>query len=85
MHASCCMLWCDLECPGSTLRGPTLQWLKRDLQLVDRCATPWVVLGMHRPMYVVYPHKSNRRVGGEVLPPSPQQSVRCAPFVNISF
>lgn len=39
------------------------QWLKQDLQLVDRCVTPWVVLAMHRPMYVVYPHKSNRRVG----------------------
>lgn len=45
------------------------QWLKRDLQLVDRCVTPWVVLAMHRPMYVVYPHKSNRRVGGENLLP----------------
>lgn len=39
------------------------RWLERDLQHVDRCQTPWVVLGMHRPMYVVYPHKSNRIVG----------------------
>ncbi|KAL4448559.1 hypothetical protein ABPG75_005778 [Micractinium tetrahymenae] len=39
------------------------RWLERDLRHVDRCMTPWVVLGMHRPMYVVYPHKSNRVVG----------------------
>jgi len=31
---------------------------------VDRCVTPWLVAAMHRPMYVVYPHKSNRIVGG---------------------
>ena len=42
---------------------PASQWLERDLRLVDRCSTPWVVLSMHRPMYVVYPHKSNRIVG----------------------
>jgi hypothetical protein len=67
-----------------TLR--TLQWLKRDLRLVDRCATPWVVLGMHRPMYVVYPHKSNRRVGGEGC--AARQSVHCRPcltFVSVQF
>lgn len=40
------------------------QWLKRDLQRVDRCVTPWVVLAMHRPMYVVFPHKSNRVFAG---------------------
>ena len=43
------------------LRWPR-QWLERDLQLADRCSTPWLVLSMHRPMYVVYPHKSNRIV-----------------------
>ena len=26
------------------------QWLEQDLQLVDRCLTPWVVVNMHRPM-----------------------------------
>ena len=31
---------------------------------MDRCVTPWLVAAMHRPMYVVYPHKSNRIVGG---------------------
>ncbi len=40
------------------------QWLKADLRSVDRCVTPWLVAAMHRPMYVVYPHKSNRIVGG---------------------
>ncbi|KAL6783862.1 hypothetical protein ACKKBG_A03785 [Auxenochlorella protothecoides x Auxenochlorella symbiontica] len=39
------------------------KWIKRDLARVDRCTTPWVVVGMHRPMYVVFPHKSNRIVG----------------------
>jgi hypothetical protein len=40
-----------------------IQWLKRDLKSVDRCVTPWLVLLIHRPMYVVHPHKSNRIVG----------------------
>ena len=30
---------------------------------IDRCMTPWLFVGMHRPMYVPYPHKSNRIVG----------------------
>lgn len=30
---------------------------------MDRCATPWLAVAMHRPMYVVFPHKSNRVVG----------------------
>lgn len=38
-------------------------WLKHDLSAVDRSLTPWSVVVMHRPMYVVYPHKSNRVVG----------------------
>ena len=46
-----------------------LQWLLRDLKSVDRCVTPWLVLLIHRPMYVVHPHKSNRIVGGTF--PSP--------------
>lgn len=37
-------------------------WLAGDLAAVDRCATPWVVLAVHRPLYVVFPHKSNRIV-----------------------
>ena len=40
-----------------------LQWLEADLADVDRCVTPWLFVGMHRPMYVPYPHKSNRIVG----------------------
>lgn len=39
------------------------RWLARDLASVDRCVTPWLVVGLHRPMYVVYPHKDNRVVG----------------------
>lgn len=39
------------------------QWLEAELEGVDRCVTPWLLVGMHRPMYVPYPHKSNRVVG----------------------
>ena len=39
------------------------QWLEADLAAADRCATPWLAVAMHRPMYVVFPHKSNRVVG----------------------
>ncbi|KAK9811159.1 hypothetical protein WJX73_007407 [Symbiochloris irregularis] len=39
------------------------KWLRQDLESVDRCTTPWLIVGMHRPMYVVFPHKSNRVVG----------------------
>lgn len=46
-----------------TLGCGDLQWLRQDLESVDRCSTPWLIVGMHRPMYVVYPHKSNRVVG----------------------
>jgi hypothetical protein len=42
---------------------PLFSFSQADLAAVDRCATPWVVVSMHRPMYVVYPHKSNRDVG----------------------
>lgn len=45
--------------PGST----QYSWLAAELAAVDRCATPWVVLLIHRPLMVVYPHKSNRQVG----------------------
>lgn len=38
------------------------RWLKAHLAGVDRCRTPWLVVLMHRPMYVVFPHKSNRIV-----------------------
>ncbi len=40
-----------------------VQWLEAELEGVDRCVTPWLLVGMHRPMYVPYPHKSNRVVG----------------------
>lgn len=38
------------------------RWLEQHLEGIDRCLTPWLVIGMHRPMYVVHPHKSNRIV-----------------------
>lgn len=34
----------------------------RHLAAVDRCRTPWLLFGIHRPMYVVKPHHANRRV-----------------------
>lgn len=36
------------------------RWLKKDLMSVDRCKTPWLIVGQHRGLYVIYPHKSNR-------------------------
>lgn len=47
------------------------QWLEAELQGVDRCVTPWLLVGMHRPMYVPYPHKSNRVVGRHLQACSP--------------
>ena len=41
-----------------------MQWLEQHLDSIDRCLTPWLVVSMHRPMYVVHPHKSNRVVAG---------------------
>lgn len=35
-----------------------LRWLKSDLSAVDRSKTPWVVVGMHRGMYVDDPSES---------------------------
>jgi hypothetical protein len=46
--------------------SPQHAWLAAELAAVDRCATPWLVLLLHRPMYVVYPHKSNREVGEHI-------------------
>lgn len=45
-----------------------LQWLEQHLEGIDRCLTPWLVVSMHRPMYVVHPHKSNRIVAGKKAP-----------------
>ncbi len=49
--------------PWCAARRVWRRWLARDLANVDRCVTPWLVVGMHRPFYVVYPHKDNRVVG----------------------
>lgn len=40
-----------------------MQWLEATLNAVNRCKTPWLVVMIHRPLYVAYPHKSNRVVG----------------------
>ena len=48
----------DLQ-PGS----PQHAWLAAALGSVDRCATPWLLLALHRPLYVPYPHKDNAVVG----------------------
>lgn len=49
----------------SLARGsPQMVWLQYELENVDRCRTPWLVVVLHRPMYVVYPHKQNREVRG---------------------
>ncbi|KAK9868893.1 hypothetical protein WJX84_002861 [Apatococcus fuscideae] len=37
-------------------------WFEEDLSKVDRCVTPWLFVVLHRPMYVIYPHRSNRVV-----------------------
>lgn len=38
-------------------------WLEKELQTaVNRCTTPWLLVAMHRPAYVPFPHKSNRKV-----------------------
>ena len=34
--------------------SPQYQWLKRDLESVNRTLTPWLVVEMHRPMYDKY-------------------------------
>jgi len=38
-------------------------WLEAALERVDRCVTPWLIVGFHRPMYVSHPHGGNHRVG----------------------
>ena len=50
-----------------------VQWLEWHLEGIDRCVTPWLVVGAHRPMYVVHPHKSNRIVAGQL--PSPKHAL----------
>jgi hypothetical protein len=51
----------DLQ-PGS----PQHAWLAAALGAVDRCETPWLLLALHRPMYVPYPHKDNAVVGEHI-------------------
>jgi hypothetical protein len=44
-------------------RSKQAAWIKAALAAVDRCVTPWLVVAGHRPLYVPFPHKSNREVG----------------------
>ena len=39
------------------------RWLVAHLAAVDRCKTPWLIVGIHRPMYVIKPHHINRKIG----------------------
>jgi acid phosphatase type 7 len=39
------------------------QWLEDEFDSVDRAVSPWLIILIHRPLYVAYPHKSNRIVG----------------------
>lgn len=45
------------------------QWLKKDLESVDRCKTPWVIAMTHRPMYSsqVSGYQANIRAAFEKL------------------
>lgn len=38
-------------------------WMDSEFEAINRSNTPWVVVLIHRPLYVVLPHKSNRIVG----------------------
>ena len=42
---------------------PQFAWAQDRLHAVDRCATPWSVVAIHRPLYVPFPHKANRAAG----------------------
>jgi hypothetical protein len=44
------------------------KWLVSHLRNIDRCVTPWVVVGFHRPLYAVHPHRANRVVRGPLQP-----------------
>lgn len=38
-------------------------WLEDEFESVDRSQSPWLIVLIHRPLYVAHPHKSNRIVG----------------------
>lgn len=39
------------------------KWLEDEFESVDRSKSPWLIVLIHRPLYVAFPHKSNRIVG----------------------
>ncbi|GBF97889.1 hypothetical protein Rsub_10244 [Raphidocelis subcapitata] len=49
--------------PGS----PQREWLEGALASVDRCATPWLLLLAHRPLYVAVPDRKGDAPVGEFL------------------
>ena len=42
--------------------GQQWEWLVGHLKGIDRCKTPWVVVALHRPLYVIKPHDNDRVV-----------------------
>lgn len=42
------------------------QWLLRDLSLLNRTLTPWVIIEAHRPMYMIEDNPSETLVGIEL-------------------
>jgi len=45
-----------------TRGSPQFEWLQADLSAVDRKATPWVIVGSHRPMYCSENYPSDYKV-----------------------
>ena len=42
-------------------------WMDSEFEAIGRSNTPWVIVLIHRPLYVVLPHKSNRIVGEHLI------------------
>lgn len=52
------------------------KWLVAHLNSIDRCKTPWVVVGFHRPLYAIHPHRANRVVRRLHPPRLPERACR---------
>lgn len=50
--------------PFGSYPNAQIDWLKADLAAVDRRLTPWVIVGIHRPWYVV-PEGTDKTGGAE--------------------
>lgn len=60
------MLCTALQDPITNIRDDVSMRNCTAVLMLHRCTTPWLVVLLHRPMYVVYPHKSNREVGEHI-------------------